>query len=101
MPRSLILLRADLKFGVYDASSHRLGHAHASMGATLGSLHLFDACVVFLKALHSTMAVAGSGDALHGVVSTGERRDVRDLVLNGGLADCALDSSSPKCGARK
>ena len=47
------------------------------------------------------MAVAGSGDALHGVVSTGEGRDVRNLVLDGGLADSALDSSSPKCGARK
>ena len=90
MPRSLILLRADLKFGVYDASSHRLGHAHASMGATLGSLHLFDACVVFLKALHSTVAVASSRDALNGVVGTGEGRDVRNLVLDGGLADSAF-----------
>ena len=36
------------------------------------------------------MAVAGGGDALHGVVGTGKRRDVRDLVLDGGLADGAF-----------
>ena len=36
------------------------------------------------------MAVAGGGDALHGVVGTGERRDVRNLVLDGGLADGAF-----------
>ena len=53
-------------------------------------LHFFDARVVFLKALHSTMAVAGGGDALDGVVGTGEGRDVRDLVLDGGLADGAF-----------
>ena len=47
------------------------------------------------------MAVAGGGNALHGVVGTGEGRDVRHLVLDGGLAEGALDSSSPKCGARK
>ena len=55
-----------------------------------GTLHLFNACVVFLKALHSTMAVPCSGDALDGVVGTGERRDVRHLVLDGGLADSAF-----------
>ena len=47
------------------------------------------------------MAVAGSSDALDGVVGTGEGRDVRHLVLDGGLANSALDSSSLKCGARK
>ena len=36
------------------------------------------------------MAVAGGGDALDGVVGTGERRDVRNLVLDGGLADGAF-----------
>ena len=36
------------------------------------------------------MAVAGGGDALHGVVGTGKRRDVRDLVLDGGLTDGAF-----------
>ena len=36
------------------------------------------------------MAVAGGGDALDGVVGTGEGRDVRDLVLDGGLADGAF-----------
>ena len=36
------------------------------------------------------MAVAGGGDALHGVVGTGEGRDVRHLVLDGGLADGAF-----------
>ena len=36
------------------------------------------------------MAVAGGGDALDGVVGTGERRDVGDLVLDGGLADSAF-----------
>ena len=47
------------------------------------------------------MSVPCGGDALDGVVGTGEGRDVWDLVLDGGLADSALDSSSPKCGARK
>ena len=36
------------------------------------------------------MALLGGGDALNGVVSTGEGRDVRNLVLDGGLADCAF-----------
>ena len=36
------------------------------------------------------MAVPCSGDALDGVVGTGERRDVRHLVLDGGLADGAF-----------
>ena len=47
------------------------------------------------------MSVTSGGDALDGVVRTGERRDVRHLVLDGGLTDGALDSSSSKCGARK
>ena len=57
--------------------------------------------MVFLEALHSTMSVPCGGDSLDSVVGTGEGRDVRHLVLDGGLADGALDSSSPKCGARK
>ena len=40
-----------------------------------GTLHFFNRSVVFLKALHSAVAVAGGGDALHGVVGTGEGRD--------------------------
>ncbi len=36
------------------------------------------------------MSVPCSGDSLHGVVGTGERRDVRHLVLDGGLADGAF-----------
>ena len=36
------------------------------------------------------MAVTSGGDALHGVVGTGEGRDVGDLVLDGGLADGAF-----------
>ena len=36
------------------------------------------------------MAVTSSGDALDGVVGTGEGRDVRHLVLDGGLADGAF-----------
>ena len=64
-------------------------------------LNLFNACVIFLKRFNSAVAVAGSGDALHGVIGTGEGRDVRHLVLDGCLTDGALDSSSPKCGARK
>ena len=36
------------------------------------------------------MSVPCSGDALDGVVGTGERRDVRNLVLDGGLADGAF-----------
>ena len=40
------------------------------------------------------MAIASGGDALDGVVGTGEGRDVRNLVLDGGLTDGAfvLDS---------
>ena len=53
-------------------------------------LHFFNACVVFLQALHGTVAVAGGGDALDGVVRTGKRRDVRYLVLDGSLADSAF-----------
>ena len=59
-----------------------------------GTLDLFNRSVIFLKALHGAVAVAGSGDALHGVVGTGEGRDVRDLVLDGGLADGALEPSA-------
>ena len=36
------------------------------------------------------MSVPCSGDALDGVVGTGKRRDVRHLVLDGGLADSAF-----------
>ena len=36
------------------------------------------------------MAVTSGGDALNGVVGTGEGRDVRNLVLNGSLADSAF-----------
>ena len=57
--------------------------------------------MVLLEALHGTVAVTSGGNALHGVVGTGEGCDVRNLVLDGGLADSALDSSSPKCVARK
>ena len=46
--------------------------------------------MVFLQRLHSTMAVPCGGDALHGVVGTSEGRDVRHLVLDGGLADGAF-----------
>ena len=55
-----------------------------------GTLHFFNRSVVFLQALHSTMSVPCSGDALNGVVGTGEGRDVRNLVLDGGLADSAF-----------
>ena len=47
------------------------------------------------------MSVPCGGDALHGVVGTGKRRDVRHLVLDGGLADGALEPTAPKCGAQK
>ena len=46
--------------------------------------------MVLLQALHSAVAVTGGGDALDGVVGTGEGRDVRNLVLDGGLADGAF-----------
>ena len=36
------------------------------------------------------MSVPCGGDALDGVVGTGERGDVRNLVLDGGLADSAF-----------
>ena len=71
-----------LTLGANGASSRRLGHAQASSGATLGLLHFFDRSVVFLKRFNSTVAVAGSGDALDGVVGTGEGRDVRNLVVD-------------------
>ena len=54
------------------------------------ALNLFNACVVLLERLHSTVAVPCCGDALNGVVGTGEGRDVRNLVLDGGLADSAF-----------
>ena len=53
-------------------------------------LDLFNARVVLLQALHRAMSVPCSGDALHGVVCTGKRRDVGNLVLDGGLADGAF-----------
>ena len=55
-----------------------------------GTLDLFNRCVVFLQALHSTVAVTSCSDALDGVVGTGKRGDVRHLVLDGGLADGAF-----------
>ena len=57
--------------------------------------------MVGLEALHFAMALLGGGDALNGVVGTGEGRDVGNLVLDGGLADGALEPSAPKCWARK
>ena len=54
------------------------------------ALDLFNARVVLLQALHSAVAVTSGGNSLHGVVRTGERCDVRHLVLDGGLADCAF-----------
>ena len=41
--------------------------------------------MVLLQALHRAMAITSGGDALHGVVGTGKRGDVRHLVLDGGL----------------
>ena len=38
--------------------------------------------MVLLQVLHSTVAITSGGDALHGVVGTGEGRDVRHLVLD-------------------
>ena len=76
--------------GANGASSRRLGHVQASLGATLGLLYFFNACMVLLQALHSTVAVTSGGDALDGVVRTGEGRDVRHLVLDGGLANGAF-----------
>ena len=46
--------------------------------------------MVVLQALHSAVALASRCDSLHGVVGTGEGRDVRNLVLDGGLADGAF-----------
>ena len=71
-----------ITLGANGASSRRLGHAQASLGATLGLLHFFDACVILLERLHSTVAVPCGGDALDGVVGTGERRDVGNLVVD-------------------
>ena len=55
-----------------------------------GTLHFFNRSVVFLQALHRAVTVASGGDALHGVVRTGKGRDVRNLVLDGGLTDGAF-----------
>ena len=55
-----------------------------------GTLHFFNRSVVFLKALHRTMPVSCCRNTLDGVVCTGERRDVRNLVLDGGLTDGAF-----------
>ena len=68
---------------------------------TMRALNLFDRSMVLLQALHSAMALASRCDALNGVVGTGEGRDVGNLVLDGGLADGALEPSAPKCWARK
>ena len=46
------------------------------------ALDFFNARVVFLQALHSAVAVTSGGDALDGVVGTGEGRDVRNLVVD-------------------
>ena len=46
--------------------------------------------MILLQALHSTVAVASSRDTLHCVISTGEGRDVGNLVLDGGLTDGAF-----------
>jgi len=78
-----------------------LEDSRSEAGMTSYRLNFFNRSVVLLKRLHGAVAVAGGGDALHGVVGTGEGRDVRNLVLDGSLTDSALDSSSPKCGARK
>ena len=53
-------------------------------------LHFFDRSVVLLERLHGAVAVTSGGDALDGVVGTGEGRDVGNLVLDGGLADGAF-----------
>ena len=45
-------------------------------------LHFFDRSVVLLQALHGTMSVTSGGDALDGVVGSGEGRDVRNLVVD-------------------
>jgi len=79
----------DYKGGAGAVARGRLSPFKALRQAQ-GPLHLFNACVVVLQALHSAVAVAGGGDALHGVVGTGEGRDVGDLVLDGGLTDSAF-----------
>ena len=53
-------------------------------------LDFLNRSVILLQRLHSTMSVPCGGDALDGVVRTGKRRDVRHLVLDGGLADGAF-----------
>ncbi len=88
--RSILLLRS-LMFWILRAYALRMTFA----------LNLFDRSVIFLKRFNGAVAVPCGGDALHGVVGTGEGRNVRDLVLDGGLADSALEPSAPKCGARK
>ena len=46
--------------------------------------------MIFLQRLHGTKSVPCGGDALDSVVGTGEGRDVRNLVLDSGLADGAF-----------
>ena len=60
------------------------------MGATFGSLHFFNRSVVGLEALHFTVALLRCRDTFNGIVGAGEGRDVRNLVLDGGLTDSAF-----------
>ncbi len=47
------------------------------------------------------MSVTSCRDALHGVVGTGKRRDVGNLVLDGGLADGAFVNDGVAAGPRR
>ena len=47
------------------------------------------------------MALLSRCDTFNSIVGTGEGCDVGNLVLDGGLADSALEPSAPKCWARK
>ena len=46
--------------------------------------------MVLLEALYGSSDLAGRGDAVRGGQGGGDRGDVRDLVLDGGLADVGI-----------
>ena len=63
-------------------------------------VNFFNARVILLQALHRAMSVPCGGDALDGVVGTGEGRDVRNLVLDGSLTDGGFIGNSVAASPR-
>ncbi len=57
-------------------------------------LNLLNRSMILLERFHFALAGLGGANALDGVVGAGEGRDVRNLVLDGGLADGGFISHS-------